>query len=168
MRKHKLDSLPKPSLLLTINTLIILSLSVAFTAAMLSVPMSTSLAAPEEGLSATLEKLQQRLAVQEKRVAQQDERIDQQDRTIAEQTKRIAQQDEKIAELYAAKIIDEYAGKYPSAIKCFQEDFEACTQHMAFPAGHHKHIMTTNLLELPFGEQKRRTKIIPRFFDENS
>jgi putative transposase len=39
---------------------------------------------------------------------------------------------------------------------------------MAFPPGHHKHIMTTNLLERAFVEQKRRTKIIPRFFDEKS
>ena len=50
------------------------------------------------------------------------------------------QTDTKIAKMYAAKIIDEYAGKYPSAIKCLQEDFEACIQHMAFPAGHQKHI----------------------------
>ena len=78
------------------------------------------------------------------------------------------QTDAEIAKLYAGKIIDEYAQKYPSAIKCLQDDFEACIQHMAFPAGHHKHIMTTNLLERAFGEQKRRTKTIPRFFDEKS
>ncbi len=78
------------------------------------------------------------------------------------------QTDKKIAELYASQIIDEYAGIYPSAIKCLQEDFKACIQHMVFPAGHHKHIMTTNLLERAFGEQKRRTKVIPRFFDEKS
>ena len=39
---------------------------------------------------------------------------------------------------------------------------------MAFPAGHQKHIMTTNFLERAFGEHKRRTKVIPRFFDEKS
>jgi hypothetical protein len=39
---------------------------------------------------------------------------------------------------------------------------------MAFPADHQKHIMTTNLLERAFGEQRRRTKIIPRFSDEKS
>lgn len=78
------------------------------------------------------------------------------------------QTDAEIAKMYAAKIIDEYAEKYPSAIRCLQEDFDACIQHMAFPAGHQKHIMTTNLLERAFVEQKRRTKIIPRFFDEKS
>lgn len=78
------------------------------------------------------------------------------------------QTDEEIARLYASKLIDTYAGKYPSAIKCFQEDFEACLQHMHFPAGHQKQLTTTNLLERSFEEQKRRTKVIPRFFDEKS
>ena len=74
----------------------------------------------------------------------------------------------EVARECAVKIIDTYAGKYPSAIKCFEEDFENCIQHMHFPAGHQKHITTTNLLERAFLEQKRRTKIIPRFFDEKS
>jgi transposase-like protein len=39
---------------------------------------------------------------------------------------------------------------------------------MKFPAGHHKYIRTTNLLERTFAEQKRRTKVIPRFFSEKS
>ena len=39
---------------------------------------------------------------------------------------------------------------------------------MYFPVGHHKQIRTTNLLERAFLEQRRRTKIIPRFFDEKS
>ena len=78
------------------------------------------------------------------------------------------QTDQEIAKSYAAKVIENYVDKYPSAIKCFQEDFEACIVHMHFPAGHQKHITTTNLLERAFVEQKRRTKIIPRFFDEKS
>ena len=78
------------------------------------------------------------------------------------------QTEEEIARLYASKLVDTYAGKYPSAIKCFQEDYEACLQHMHFPAGHQKQLTTTNLLERSFEEQKRRTKVIPRFFDEKS
>jgi len=46
-----------------------------------------------------------------------------------------------MAKLYAGKLIDEYTDSYPSAVKCFQDDFEACIQHMAFPAGHHKHLL---------------------------
>jgi putative transposase len=78
------------------------------------------------------------------------------------------QTDAEISRLYASKLIEKYAGKYPSAMKCFQEDFEACIQHMSFPAGHQKHLTTTNLLERSFVEQKRRTRVIPRFFDEKS
>jgi putative transposase len=78
------------------------------------------------------------------------------------------QTDQEMAKLYAAKLIDEYTASYPSAVKCFQDDFDACIQHMAFPAGHHKHLRTTNILERGFLEQKRRTKTIPRFFTEKS
>ncbi len=78
------------------------------------------------------------------------------------------QTDPEIARECAAKIIDAYAGVYPSAVKSFEEDFEACIQHMYFPAGHQKHLTTTNLLERAFVEQKRRTRVIPRFFDEKS
>jgi len=31
---------------------------------------------------------------------------------------------------------------------------------------HHKRIRTTNLIERAFAEQRRRTKTIPRFWDE--
>lgn len=78
------------------------------------------------------------------------------------------QTDQEVAKYHATKIIDTYAKTYPSAIKSFQDDFEACIQHMHFPAGHQKHIMSTNLLERVFEEQKRRTKVIPRFLDEKS
>jgi transposase-like protein len=36
------------------------------------------------------------------------------------------------------------------------------------PAAHRKHVRTTNLIERSFLEERRRTKIIPRFFDERS
>jgi putative transposase len=78
------------------------------------------------------------------------------------------QTDPEIARLIAVKIIEEYSEKYPSAIKCFQEDFEQCIAYMEFPEGHHRYIRTTNLLERSFQEEKRRTKVIPRFFDERS
>jgi transposase-like protein len=53
-------------------------------------------------------------------------------------------------------------------MKFLQKDFEACIQYMHFPTGHQKVLTTTNLLERSFVEQKRRTRIIPRFFDEKS
>jgi transposase-like protein len=78
------------------------------------------------------------------------------------------QTDKEIAMVYAGKVIKEYASLYPSAIKCFQEDLDSCLVYMDFPSGHHKYIRTTNLLERCFEEQKRRTKVIPRFLDETS
>ena len=78
------------------------------------------------------------------------------------------QTDKEIAMVYAGKVIKEYASLYPSAIKCFQEDLDNCLVYMDFPSGHHKYIRTTNLLERCFEEQKRRTKVIPRFLDETS
>ena len=53
-------------------------------------------------------------------------------------------------------------------MKCFQEDWEACIAYLRCLAIHHKHIHTTNLLERSFLEQRRRTKVIPRFFTEKS
>jgi len=78
------------------------------------------------------------------------------------------QTDKEISMMYAEKVIREYASLYPSAIKCFEEDLESCLAYMDFPSGHHKYIRTTNLLERCFEEQKRRTKVIPRFLDEIS
>lgn len=78
------------------------------------------------------------------------------------------QTDHAIATMIAMKLIDDYSSEYPSAIKCFQEDLDSCLNFMKFPVGHNRFIRTTNLLERTFEEQKRRTKTIPRFFDEKS
>ena len=69
----------------------------------------------------------------------------------------------------AARVFrNKFGVKYPSAVKCFDEDLEACLNHLKCPAKHRKSISTTNLVERSFGEEKRRSKVIPRFFDEKS
>lgn len=69
----------------------------------------------------------------------------------------------------AAKIFrNKFGLKYPSAVECFNEDLDACLNHLKCPAKHRKSISTTNLVERSFGEEKRRSKVIPRFFDEKS
>jgi len=73
-----------------------------------------------------------------------------------------------IAEMIATDVLERYQELYPSAMKSFNEDLEACWAHLRCPAIHHKRIRTTNLLERAFGEQKRRTKVIPRFMTEQS
>lgn len=69
----------------------------------------------------------------------------------------------------AAQIFrDTFARQYPSAVACFDDDLDACLNHLRCPAKHRKSISTTNLVERSFGEEKRRSKVIPRFFDEKS
>jgi putative transposase len=68
----------------------------------------------------------------------------------------------------ATEVLDKYRDLYPSAMKAFSEDLEACLVHLRCPVVHRKAIRTTNLLERTFEEEKRRTKVIPRFFDEKS
>jgi len=73
-----------------------------------------------------------------------------------------------VAEMVAKDMLDRYQGLYPSAIKSFTDDLEACWSYMRCPTVHHKRIRTTNLLERAFVEQKRRTKTIPGFWTEKS
>ena len=66
----------------------------------------------------------------------------------------------------AKAFIKDYAQKYPSMIKCFNDDLGACLVHLKYPYGHRKSIRTTNLIERSFLEQKRRTKVIPNHVNE--
>lgn len=74
----------------------------------------------------------------------------------------------EVADILALDFISHYADIYPSAVASFQDDLAACLVFLKCPAVHHRRIRTTNLLERAFVEQRRRTKIIPRFFDERS
>jgi transposase-like protein len=71
-----------------------------------------------------------------------------------------------VAEMLRRDFIDNFEREFPSAVKCFVDDFEACTAHLRFPIDHRKVIRTTNLLERLFLEERRRTKIIPNAFGE--
>jgi|WetSurSiteA1Bulk_404760.scaffolds.fasta_scaffold30599_1 putative transposase len=68
----------------------------------------------------------------------------------------------------AQNVLRRYQGLYPSAMQAFSEDLEASLSHLRCPVKHRKAIRTTNLLERTFEEERRRSKIIPRFFDEKS
>jgi transposase-like protein len=72
----------------------------------------------------------------------------------------------EVAELLAAKFIERYGDRYPSAVACFQDDLAACLNHLECPVGHRHRIRTTHLLERAFLEVRRRTRATPRFFDE--
>ena len=49
-----------------------------------------------------------------------------------------------------------------------RDDLEASLARLRLPVAHRKYVRTTNLTGRSFLEERRRTKIIPRFFDERS
>lgn len=73
-----------------------------------------------------------------------------------------------LARLLREDIATTYDRDLPSAVACLDDDFEACITHLRFPLGHRRAIRTTNLLERLFGEERRRTKVIPHAFGERA
>jgi transposase-like protein len=76
--------------------------------------------------------------------------------------------DQKVARRNAQEFCQKYQHQYSSAVDCFKDDLESCIQHLRCPAKHRRYITTTNLVERSFGEENRRSKVIPRFFTEKS
>ncbi len=68
----------------------------------------------------------------------------------------------------ATELVMRFGDAYPAAVACFTEDLEGLLAHLRLPARHRIHCRTTNLIERSFEEERRRTKVIPRFTDERS
>jgi transposase-like protein len=62
--------------------------------------------------------------------------------------------------------VKRWSKKFPTAVACFEEDFEACIAQLLFPITHRRAIRSTNLLERLFEENRRRTKVLPHAFGE--
>ena len=73
-----------------------------------------------------------------------------------------------LARLLKDDIVATCGRDLPSAVACLEDDFEACIAHLSCPLGHRRVIRTTNLLERLFGEERRRTKVIPHAFGERA
>jgi transposase-like protein len=73
-----------------------------------------------------------------------------------------------VARMLRDVVVSEYEKRFPSAVKCFLDDFEACIAHLRFPIAHRRVIRTTNLLERLFGEERRRMKIVANAFGERA
>jgi transposase-like protein len=73
-----------------------------------------------------------------------------------------------IARDLAEGLVADYETGLPSAVACFQDDFEACIAHLRLPVTHRRATRTTNLLERLFLEERRRLKIIPNAFGEKA
>jgi len=70
------------------------------------------------------------------------------------------------ARLLKEGFVKRWQKKFPTAVACFEEDFEACIAHLIFPITHRRAIRSTNLLERLFEENRRRTKVLPHAFGE--
>lgn len=74
----------------------------------------------------------------------------------------------KLAQMAKEDFVARYEREYPSATSCFLDDFDACTAHLQLPISHRRATRTTNMLERLFGEERRRTKVIPHAFGERA
>ena len=68
----------------------------------------------------------------------------------------------------AADLLSRYTSRFPAAMRSFSDDLEASLAHLELPLAHRKYVRTTNLIERSFEEERRRTKILPRFWSEHS
>jgi putative transposase len=74
----------------------------------------------------------------------------------------------KLAQMAKEDFVARYEREYPSATSCFLDDFDACIAHLQLPISHRRATRTTNMLERLFGEERRRTKVIPHAFGERA
>jgi putative transposase len=73
-----------------------------------------------------------------------------------------------IARELRAGILADYGTALTNALRCFDDDFEACIAHLRLPVTHRRTTRTTNLLERLFVEERRRLKIVPNAFGEKA
>jgi transposase-like protein len=63
-----------------------------------------------------------------------------------------------MAAMLRQEVVRTYERLYPSAVTCFQDDFDACTAQLSCPPKHRRIVRTTNLLERIFVEERRRMR----------
>ena len=68
----------------------------------------------------------------------------------------------------ADSFIQRYRRTYPTLVTALCDDLEALLAHLKVPVRHRKSVRTTNLIERSFVEERRRTKVIPGFWTEQS
>jgi transposase-like protein len=74
----------------------------------------------------------------------------------------------RLAEMLRDEFVHTHERELPAATACFLDDFPACIAHLNLPLSHRKATRTTNLLERLFGEERRRSKVIPHAFGERA
>jgi putative transposase len=71
-------------------------------------------------------------------------------------------------EAMAAQVMERFSSRYPAAVACLADDLEASLAHLKLPPRHRINARTTNLAERSFVEERRRSKVIPRFRGEKA
>lgn len=66
------------------------------------------------------------------------------------------------------KIIDKYQWEFPEACRSLKEDMGASLNHLRVISRHRPFVRTSNLVERSFGEERRRTKVIPHIWTERT
>ena len=66
------------------------------------------------------------------------------------------------------EVLRKFSQQLPSLCKILTEDLDALLAHLNLPWRLRKYVRTTNLIERSFVEERRRTKVLPRFFTEKS
>jgi putative transposase len=72
------------------------------------------------------------------------------------------------AEALAEAFVECYRGSFKRAVEVFAQGLGEALTYLDFPAGHHRYIKSTNVLERLFREVKRRTKVVGVFPNEKS
>ena len=66
------------------------------------------------------------------------------------------------------ELIQKYRKDFPRTMSSFEGNLESSLAYLFLLVVHRRFVRTTNLIERSFGEEKRRSKVIPRFFDEKN
>jgi putative transposase len=72
------------------------------------------------------------------------------------------------AEKRREAIVAQYQRELPEACRCLLDDAAASLNHLAVPRRHQQYVRTSNLVERAFVEERRRTKVIPHLWGEQS
>ena len=74
----------------------------------------------------------------------------------------------KTARALAEEFVELYGKRFSKAVAVFEVGIEDALTYLSFPGSHHTRIRTTNMLERPFKEVKRRTRVVGVFPNETS
>lgn len=73
-----------------------------------------------------------------------------------------------LARVAREEVVERFGSEYPTAVACFEEDFEARIAQLHCPPRHRRICRTTNLLERLFLEERRRLDAAGTLFGERA